>query len=183
MKRVSLIVIIGAILFGFSGCMNAGEDLATASAAEHVFSVTAGDEVIDSKLISSGESNDKDSLFKFAFGNNGVSGINYIKIGQEIILDFGSVAPDTVSAEDIFLNENGGQLYTDKETAAVTLTSDGQKWEFILEQSIVSLLSSKFPEGRFDIRGFKVTADWGTETCTYAFVIKTDPDYTPEATK
>lgn len=176
MKRILMIIISVAIISCSIGCMKAEGNTVKGSASGHALTVTSESVAIGSELISPDISGDNNALFKFAFGN-GVSNVKYVKIGEKISLDFGSEAPDNISAEDIFLNQNGEPLYTDKETNAVPLTSEGQKSEFTLNQSIVSLLSSQNPEGRFDIRGFKITAKWKNDTHIFAFVIKTDSGY------
>ncbi|KWX75111.1 hypothetical protein [Paenibacillus jilunlii] len=164
-----LLILLLIISIGCSGCTSTNES--------HDLTITIGDESIN--FVSSDYSKDNNSendktIFEFAFKQDNLTDIKYIKLNTKITLDFGNNPPDSVAVKDILLDSNGKFLYSDKLSSDISLTNEGHKFFFLLNKNPASLLSSKFDNKKVDIRGFEITATWGLNEERYAFVIKAD---------
>lgn len=173
MKQVWMIALFIITLIGVTGC--------TDTKVENInnLTVTVGKDNI--KCINLEDVDVKDSfldnkkdIFKFAFKENTLSGIKYIKNDEKVYLDFGSNPPDKLFIKDSLLNSNGEYLYSDKETITVPFTNESNKFYFIVKKHPASGLSSIYMENKIDFRGLKIKASWGKNEYVYVFVIKTD---------
>lgn len=88
-------------------------------------------------------------------------------------ISFKSKLPDKFTVADILIDENGKQLYTDKEIKNVQAELKDGKYYFAIEPHFASSLSSYYDPEKKEIRGFRMTASWGGNECEYAFLIKT----------
>ncbi len=71
------------------------------------------------------------------------------------------------------IDENGRQIYTDKEIVNIPVQLINGKCSFEIEKHFASSLSSYYEPEKKDIRGFRMIASWGENECEYAFIIKT----------
>ena len=108
--------------------------------------------------------------------------ITILKEQKDIpVFENGSVAeitfinnrPDEFIVMDMLINEDGNQIYTDKEIKNIPVESNDGKYSFEIDYHFASALSSFYEPGKTDIRGFRMIASWGENECEYAFVIKT----------
>ncbi len=108
--------------------------------------------------------------------------ITILKEQNEIpVFENGSVAeiiftnnpPDEFIVMDMLINEDGNQIYTDKEIKNIPFESNDGKYSFGIDYHFASSLSSFYEPEKTDIRGFRMIASWGEDECEYAFVIKT----------
>jgi hypothetical protein len=108
--------------------------------------------------------------------------ITILKEQNEIpVFENGSVAeiiftnnpPDEFIVMDMLINEDGNQIYTDKEIKNIPFESNDGKYSFGIDYHFASALSSFYEPEKTDIRGFRMIASWGEDECEYAFVIKT----------
>lgn len=108
--------------------------------------------------------------------------VTILKKQKEIpVFENGSVAeitfknnpPDKFTVMDMLINEDGNQIYTDKEIKNIPIESNNGKYSFEIDYHFASALSSFYEPGKTDIRGFRMIASWGENECEYAFVIKT----------
>lgn len=121
--------------------------------------------------------NDKQDLFKFAFKKNDLKNIKYIKIGSNVILDFGDNPPDKISIKDVLLNSSGEYMYAehvDKLTTEIPFMKENGKYSFTIGVNIASQFSSYYEENETIFRGYLITAYWDKREYQYAFVIKTN---------
>jgi hypothetical protein len=81
--------------------------------------------------------------------------------------------PEEFKIMDILINEEGRQIYTDREIINVPVELINGKCSFKIEKHFASLLSSYYEPEKKDIRGFRMIASWGENECEYAFIIKT----------
>ena len=88
-------------------------------------------------------------------------------------ITFNSNPPAEFKIMDILIDENGKQIYTDKEIINIPVELIDGKCSFEIEKHLASSLSSYYEPGKKDIRGFRMIASWGENECEYAFVIKT----------
>ena len=88
-------------------------------------------------------------------------------------ITFNSNPPAEFKIMDILIDENGRQIYTDKEIINIPVELIDGKCSFEIEKHLASSLSSYYEPGKKDIRGFRMIASWGENECEYAFVIKT----------
>ena len=86
---------------------------------------------------------------------------------------FSNNPPDEFMVMDILINEDGNQIYTDKEIKNIPVESNDGKYSFDIEYHFASSLSSFYEPGKTDIRGFRMIASWGENECEYAFVVRT----------
>lgn len=96
-------------------------------------------------------------------------------------ITFVSNPPDEFKIMDILIDENGRQIYTDKEIINIPVELIGGKCSFEIEKHLASFLSSQYEPEKKDIRGFRMIASWGENECEYAFVIKTYSVYEGES--
>lgn len=94
--------------------------------------------------------------------------------GSVVEIAFESNPPDKFTVADILVNENGHQIYTEKEIKYIPVELNDGKCSFIIEKHFASYLSSSYEPDKIDIRGFRMIASWGENECEYAFVIKTN---------
>ena len=108
--------------------------------------------------------------------------ITILKEQNEIpVFENGSIAeivfsnnpPDEFMVMDILINEDGNQIYTDKEIKNIPVESNDGKYSFDIEYHFASSFSSFYEPGKTDIRGFRMIASWGENECEYAFVVRT----------
>jgi hypothetical protein len=95
------------------------------------------------------------------------------EIGNIVKIIFKSNPPDEFKILDILIDENGRQIYTDKEIKNIPAVLYDGKYTFEIEHHLASALSSQYEPEKKDIRGFRMIASWGENECEYAFVIKT----------
>ena len=108
--------------------------------------------------------------------------ITILKEQNEIpVFENGSIAeivftnnpPDEFIVMDMLINEEGNQIYTDKEIKNIPIESNDGKYSFGIDYHLASALSSFYEPGKTDIRGFRMIASWGENECEYAFVVRT----------
>jgi len=181
MKYSLIVLLLIVSLLGCGGCTitNEGKNLIETTGEEKTdtipqLTVTAEKENIESvSLINSEVSFEKD-IFKFAFENNEMTDIKYIKNDEKITLNFGNTPPNNVTVKDISLNSKGECLYSDKLDKDISLKKKGDNFIFYLKANLNSLLSSEFIPGDKQFRGFKITATWEKKEYIYSLVIKSD---------
>ena len=88
-------------------------------------------------------------------------------------ISFKNNPPDAFQIMDILIDEEGRQIYTDKEIINIPVELINGKCSFKIEKHLASSLSSYYEPGKKDIRGFRMIASWGENECEYAFIIKT----------
>lgn len=173
-EKMMLSILLIVSLIGISGCAesNIGD-----------LKISAGDQEIKSTTLSNTKlanaksdlsSNAEASGFEFAFEQDAVKNIQYLKNGEIITLDFGDSEPDNVSLEDSVLNKSGAYQFSSRETLEVPITKEDGKYSFTIEKHMASSLSSFYEENKKDYRGFSITASWGEKEYRYAFVIQAD---------
>ena len=108
--------------------------------------------------------------------------VTILKEQKEIpVFENGSIAeivfsnnpPDEFMVMDMLINEEGNQIYTDKEIKNIPVESNDGKYSFDIEYHFASSLSSFYEPGKTDIRGFRMIASWGENECEYAFIVRT----------
>ena len=99
--------------------------------------------------------------------------IPVFKNGSISKITFKTNPPDEFKIMDILIDENGRQIYTDKEIINIDVELNNGKCSFAIEKYLASFLSSQYESGEKDIRGFRLIASWGENECEYAFIIKT----------
>ena len=108
--------------------------------------------------------------------------VTILKEQNEIpVFENGSIAeivftnnpPDGFMVMDMLINEEGNQIYTDKEIKNIPVESNDGKYSFDIEYHFASSLSSFYEPGKTDIRGFRMIASWGENECEYAFIVRT----------
>jgi hypothetical protein len=95
--------------------------------------------------------------------------------GRQVIINFGSYMPDSVTASDAMLDQGGAMRYGNKLIMEPTLTKlDDSSVQFDLNQHVAYFLSSNSKDYEKDwYRLFRVVCRWDTRVCTYAFLINT----------
>ena len=88
-------------------------------------------------------------------------------------ISFKSNPPDKFTISDILIDENGRQIYTDKEIKNIPVELNNGRCSFEIEYHFASSLSSYYEPNKKEIRGFRMIASWGENECEYAFIIKT----------
>jgi len=86
-------------------------------------------------------------------------------------ITFKNNPPDEFKIIDILIDEEGRQIYTDREIINVPVELINGKCSFKIEKHPASLLSSYYEPEKKDIRGFRMIASWGENECEYAFII------------
>lgn len=99
--------------------------------------------------------------------------IPVIEDGSTVEIAFKSNPPDKFKVLDILIDENGRQIYTDKEIKNIPVELKNGKCSFKIEKHFASYLSSHYEPDKKDIREFRMIASWGENECEYVFVIKT----------
>lgn len=169
-KKIFLNVFLLSILIIFNACGDS-----------HMgnVSITGEKEKIEYIVLNNTENGslleDINEIFSFAFEGGNSKNIQKIKIGDEIMLDFGSNPPDKLSINDGLLNSNGNFLYKSKVLLEVPYYKKKGKYSFKLEKHIESRLSSYSWEDKAEYRGFIIGANWGDIEYKYAFVIESNP--------
>ena len=116
----------------------------------------------------------EEDTFKTILKKGSESEISYIEIGKTATISFTNNPPSKFTISDILIDENGNQRYTDKEIINFPIELKGGKGSFEIKKHWASALSSYYVVGKTDIRGFRMTANWGENECEYAFIIRTD---------
>lgn len=101
--------------------------------------------------------------------------IPVIPYGSIVEIAFITNPPDKFNVSDILIDENGRQIYTEKEIKNIPVELKKGKCSFEIERHFATSLSSYYyndPDKK-DIRGFRMIASWGENECEYTFVIKT----------
>lgn len=169
MKQMLMIILLMISLIGVSGCAESNiGDLKIRAGKEEIKSTTFSNSKSDSSA------NTAESEFEFAFEQNAVKDIKYLKKGEIITLDFGNSEPDTISVKDSVLNKSGAYQFSYRETIEVPLSKEEGKYSFTVDKHWASALSSFYEENKKDYRGFSITASWGQKEYSYAFVIQAD---------
>ena len=112
--------------------------------------------------------------FKTLMKNYSASELPYIKIGSTAIIKFTKNPPGKVTISDILIDDNGNQMYSEKQIVNILVELKNGKTSFEVKKHSASGLSSYFVEDKTDIRGFRIIATWGQNECEYAFIISTD---------
>lgn len=136
-------------------------------------SITIGDkeiEYISAKNKWDGSIYDREDTFVTILKNQ--KDIPIIENGSIVEVAFQSNSPDEFKVFDILIDENGQQIYTDKEIKSIPVVLAGGKYVFNIETHFASSLSSYYESNKKDIRGFRMIASWGENESEYAFVIK-----------
>lgn len=92
--------------------------------------------------------------------------------GSVIEIAFENNPPVEFKVLDILIDENGRQIYTDKEIKDIPAILINGKCSFKLEKHFASSLSSYYEPEKKEMRGFRMIASWEENECEYAFVIK-----------
>ncbi len=139
--------------------------------------ITIGDKQIEyvvGKNEWNGAKYDREDTFKTILKNNLVSELPYIELGSIAKIKFSKNPPSKLVISDIFIDENGNQVYTDKEIVNIPVKLKNGKASFEINMHFASGLSSYYVEDKIVIRGFRIIATWGRNECEYAFIIRTD---------
>jgi hypothetical protein len=99
--------------------------------------------------------------------------IPYIDIGSTAKVVFKSNPPDELKIVDLLIDEEGKQIYTDKEIMEVPVSLNVDTYSFKIDKNMASMLSSKYEPDKMILRQFNMIASWGDNKCEYVFVIKT----------
>lgn len=100
--------------------------------------------------------------------------IPLIENGSIVEIAFDGNPPVEFAVSDILIDENGQQIYTDKEIKNIPVELIDGKCSFKIEKHFASFLSSYYDHPNKEyIRGFRMIASWGENQCEYAFAIKT----------
>lgn len=127
-------------------------------------------EYISAKNKWNGSIYDREDTFVAIFKNK--KDVPIIENGSVIEIAFESNPPVEFKVFDILIDENGRQIYTEKEIKEIPAELINGKCSFKLENHFASSLSSYYVPDKKEIRGFRVIASWGENECEYAFVIK-----------
>jgi hypothetical protein len=103
--------------------------------------------------------------------------IKYIETGKTAEINFGKFPPDSIKVYDILLDDEGNNMYTEREIIEIPVELNDGKYSFKIENHIATALSSNsddYQEGKKWNRGFRIIAAWGENECEFAFIIKTD---------
>ena len=139
--------------------------------------ITIGDKQLDyivAKNKWNGAIYDREDTFKTILKDSSDNEIPYIKISSIAKINFFNNPPSELIISDILIDENGNQLYSDKEIISIPIELKNGIGLFEIKNHWASGLSSYFVEGKTNIRGFRLIATWGQNECEYAFIIRTD---------
>ncbi|MFD2413686.1 hypothetical protein [Paenibacillus rhizoplanae] len=166
-KKIIMSMLLCSLLVAFTGCDGSPKSSVT---------IVGGKENIKYANLNSDQkaslSDQTASPFSFAFEEENTSEIQYLKIGEEISIDFGSNPPDTLSISDGLLDANGDYLYTSKLITDVPYVTKKGVYSFNLETHIASSLSSYYEKDKKEYRGFIINAFWEKQEKKYAFAIQ-----------
>lgn len=172
MKRLNyifiLIVVISTLISGCSSSEVPNEP--------PEISITIGDNDIEYIIGKNKWDNaiyDREDTFHTMLKGESVIEIPFIEIGETAKIDFMNYTPDDLILYDILINENGEQIYTDREVTTVPIEMNNGVGSFEIKKHMASYLSSTYVEGKTDIRGFRIIATWGKNECEYGFIIRT----------
>ena len=176
-KTIFLIVLIMVLTFFVAGCSAIKEpvDISTSTNAEPPDILISIDnkeiEYVSAKNKWDGSVYDREDTFVTIFKEQ--RDIPIFENGSIAEISFKSNPPDEFKIMDILIDENGRQIYTDKEIINIPVKLIDGKCSFEIEKHLASSLSSYYEPEKKDIRGFRMIASWGENECEYAFVIKT----------
>jgi len=117
---------------------------------------------------------DREDTFETILKKTPLSSIPYIKTGSTVEIDFGDNPPDKLTVLDLLIDENGNQMYSDKEIITIPVELTDDETSFKIEKHMASALSSSSILDKKNIRGFRIIAGWKENECEYAFIIKSD---------
>lgn len=117
---------------------------------------------------------DREDTFKTIFKKYTASELPYIELGSTARIKFTKNPPSKITISDILIDENGNQIYTDKEIINIPVTLKNGEASFEINMHFASGLSSYYVEDKIVIRGFRIIATWGRNECEYAFIIRTE---------
>ena len=176
-KTIFLTVLIIVLTFFIAGCSAIKEpvDISTSTNAEPPDILISIDnkeiEYVSAKNKWDGSVYDREDTFVTILKEK--RDIPIIKNGSIAEITFKSNPPDEFKIMDILIDEEGRQIYADKEIINIPVELIGGKCSFEIEKHLASSLSSYYEPEKKDIRGFRMIASWGENECEYAFVIKT----------
>ncbi|WP_163191573.1 hypothetical protein [Clostridium thermarum] len=116
---------------------------------------------------------DREDTFKTALKETPEAEIPLIVFGETAVIDFKNLTPDKFTINDILIDSEGNMMYTSREIQSIPVEFKKGKVSFEIKLHPASFLSSFYVKDRTDLRGFRMTADWGENQCEYAFIIKT----------
>ncbi|MFC3802600.1 hypothetical protein [Cohnella sp. GCM10012308] len=155
------------IVMGITGC-RVNDD-------NRKMTLTVGGESVDYVMYNPSESeNGQDYRYKFAFQEEPLTHIKYIKMQDKITINFGNSSPDKVSVSDSLLHSNGEYIYPDDLSSVTPLPIEDGVSEYIFQKKPASSLSSQFDKSKKYFRGITIMASWGKQQKQYLFVIRTD---------
>jgi len=166
-KTIFLIVLIIVLTFFIAGCSSTDTkppDISISNDNKEIEYVTA-------KNKWDGSVYDREDTFVTIFKEQ--RDIPIFENGSIAEITFKSNPPDEFKIMDILIDEEGRQIYTDKEIINIPVELIDGKCSFEIEKHLASYLSSYYEPEKKDIRGFRMIASWGENECEYAFVIKT----------
>ncbi|MCC8122924.1 MAG: hypothetical protein LIO58_05250 [Oscillospiraceae bacterium] len=104
--------------------------------------------------------------------------LQYVELGTVINIKFKNAMPENVQISDMLLDENGNELYSEKEIRLLdfSILSDNEIY-ITLQSHPASLLSSQLEsyQSGHTIRGFQIACEWDEEySNSYFFAIRTD---------
>lgn len=180
MKRSLLAVLLIVAFIGCSGyaIISRGDDTVKTTTEEKFdippeLIVTIGKENINSVSFINLEDRYDDDFFKFAFEEDEIGNIKYVKNNEKITLSFGKIPPDSITITDILLSTSGQCLFGDRHYMNVSPKKKGNNFIFYLQSNPNSFMRSDYALFK-QYRGFKVTATWDKQEYMYFFVIQTN---------
>ncbi len=169
-KRLILIFTLSVLLIGvMSGCSSSGN-----MQEPPELSISVGDKQLDyvaAKNKWNGSIYDREDTFISIVKEQ--NEIPVFENGSIVEISFKSNPPDKFTVSDILIDENGRQIYTDKEIKNIPVELNNSKCSFEITPHFASALSSYYEPNKKEIRGFRMIASWGENECEYAFIIKT----------
>jgi hypothetical protein len=117
---------------------------------------------------------DREDTFKTILKNESDGELPYIELGSTAEVKFSKNPPSKITISDIYIDDSGNQIYTDKEIINIPVKLKNGKASFEINMHYASGLSSYYVEDKIVIRGFRIVASWGNNECEYAFIIRTD---------
>lgn len=166
-KTIFLLVLIIVLTFFIAGCSKAMKEPTAISVSVDNKEI----EYVSAKNKWNGSVYDREDTFVTILKEQ--KDIPVFKNSNIAEITFKSNPPDEFKIMDILIDENGRQIYTDKEIVNIPVQLINGKCSFEIEKHFASSLSSYYEPEKKDIRGFRMIASWGENECEYAFIIKT----------
>lgn len=166
---ITLVLLMGSLIIGCSTLKPPQEP--------PKLTITIGDKKLDyvvGKNQWNGSIYDREGAFQTILKKGSKIEIPYIEIGNTAIISFANNPPEKFTIEDILIDDNGKQRYSDKERINIPVELKYGKCSFEINKNLASGFNLYYIEGKTDIRGFRMIATWGENECEYAFIIRTD---------